>query len=596
MRKRPSCGSEKKFFVTEKATDLIACTSRVPNHLAKHKTNQIDGNGSACPKTKQSRIEVKAMDQCPDLISQLPEHIIHHILSFLHCKKDAARTSILSKRWRDVWFSYFILDFDERKFQNQDWKLHFYSNRLYRKIKKKNDMEVKRKSEVFRNFVDKTLQSHNEKKSVIRKFMLHLTSYDLELADHVDRWIDYAIKSNIQELDIYVPSKKTRCYHFPQSVFAATTITALRISGCKLGTCNDIKMFSLRKLWIGKIHIDEERIENFIVNCPLLEDLRLIHCSGLKTLLLSNNKIHRIDIHLCHALKKVEVLSPSLQKFWYHGKRSTHCKIDLAVCKSLKSLTLEDYYMKDDSFQNQLSSFPILEQLSLSKCCALQNITISSHLLKVLALRDCGQLKEADINTPNLLSFEYRGQKIPFSSLNPSPLREAKLYFEQPMLNYNDDFEFPFHELQNFLRKFDNSKGLKLVVRSKKNAIIHEDLREILVPRNFGLKLEVVKLSTSLEDILDNLLQTWHPETLSIVSSGTSNFPEQVHKKIVDRGEEPDCCKYKVSSNKCWRHFLMNVKAENLGDTEYKSDWVDWLKSSTDIVNQLSFFRLDWKQ
>ena len=72
--------------------------------------------------------------------------------------------------------------------------------------------------------------------------------------------------------------------------------------------------------------------------------------------------------------------------------------------------------------------FPVLEKLVLSNCNALKNITISCYQLKTLILRECKQLEEAVIDTPNLLSFEYKGDKMPFSSMNPSSLKEAKLY------------------------------------------------------------------------------------------------------------------------------------------------------------------------
>ncbi|KAF2323532.1 hypothetical protein GH714_035945 [Hevea brasiliensis] len=599
MTKQPLTRSEKKFLVTDKSTDLIECTSQAPNCHRKRKrkvSSRIDE--SASHKTKQNKIELKAMDQrsdSTDLISQLPEHIIHHILSLLRCGKDAARTSILSKRWRDIWASYLILEFDQRKFQKQERKLYYRSKRLYQRIKKRKDAAIKMKNEMFLNFVDGTLQSRIEQKSSIQKFMLHLTSYNLELSDLLNQWIGTTTKSNIQELDLYIPSKKNSSYYLPQTVFTARTLTALRISGCKLGACNYINMSNLQKLCIQKIHIDEEIIQNLILGCPLIDDMRLIYCSGLKTLLLSSNRLNRVDIHCCHGLKKVEVKSPSLQTFWYHGKGSMRCNINLAMCKSLKSLTLEDANITDDLLKNQLSNFPVLEQLILSNCDALHCVTISSHQLKTLVLRGCDELREANIDTPNLLSFEYRGSKIPFSSLNPSGLREAKLYFEPSTLHNVDGSGFSFNKLQNFLRKFDCSKGLKFIVRSKENIIVHEDLRDILVPQVFDLKLEIIKSSMSLEDILDNLLRTWHPETLTIVSSTTSDFPEQVYKKMVDRGEEPSCCKYNSLNNKCWQHFLMDANIENLDDTEIESDWITWLKSSATMVNQLTCLRLNWK-
>ena len=45
-------------------------------------------------------------------ISDLPEFIMHHILSFLP-RKEAVKTSLLSTKWNCVWSSFPILDFDQ---------------------------------------------------------------------------------------------------------------------------------------------------------------------------------------------------------------------------------------------------------------------------------------------------------------------------------------------------------------------------------------------------------------------------------------------------------------------------------------------------
>ena len=51
-----------------------------------------------------------------DRISELPEVIIHHILSFLSTKA-VAKTSLLSKRWKSFTISYPILEFNENYYQ-----------------------------------------------------------------------------------------------------------------------------------------------------------------------------------------------------------------------------------------------------------------------------------------------------------------------------------------------------------------------------------------------------------------------------------------------------------------------------------------------
>lgn len=60
--------------------------------------------------------ELKIMDETVDCISDLPIFIIHHIMSFLSAK-EAARTSILSKRWRQFQSSFPIFDFIQHNFR-----------------------------------------------------------------------------------------------------------------------------------------------------------------------------------------------------------------------------------------------------------------------------------------------------------------------------------------------------------------------------------------------------------------------------------------------------------------------------------------------
>ncbi|KAE9616202.1 hypothetical protein Lal_00017194 [Lupinus albus] len=52
---------------------------------------------------------------CHDRLGDLPDCLIHHILSFLETK-DAIRTCVLSKRWRHLWASVTCLNFSSKSF------------------------------------------------------------------------------------------------------------------------------------------------------------------------------------------------------------------------------------------------------------------------------------------------------------------------------------------------------------------------------------------------------------------------------------------------------------------------------------------------
>ncbi|CAI0550383.1 unnamed protein product [Linum tenue] len=49
-------------------------------------------------------------------MSELPEDVIHKILTRIEPSKEAAKTSVLSQRWANLWRSYPVLEFDDTQF------------------------------------------------------------------------------------------------------------------------------------------------------------------------------------------------------------------------------------------------------------------------------------------------------------------------------------------------------------------------------------------------------------------------------------------------------------------------------------------------
>lgn len=85
----------------------------------------------------QRKQRVHKLDYSPvsidafDLISQLPKHIIQHILFFMP-SKNAARTSVLSKTWRRAWISLPMCDFSCVQFclSRQHYETEEFVNRV----------------------------------------------------------------------------------------------------------------------------------------------------------------------------------------------------------------------------------------------------------------------------------------------------------------------------------------------------------------------------------------------------------------------------------------------------------------------------------
>ncbi|CAL1414600.1 unnamed protein product [Linum trigynum] len=51
-----------------------------------------------------------------DRISELPDDVIHKILTRVEPSKKAAKTSVLSQRWANLWRSYPVLEFHDTQF------------------------------------------------------------------------------------------------------------------------------------------------------------------------------------------------------------------------------------------------------------------------------------------------------------------------------------------------------------------------------------------------------------------------------------------------------------------------------------------------
>ncbi|XP_057504911.1 FBD-associated F-box protein At5g56370-like [Actinidia eriantha] len=543
LTRKPSTSKERKSFnIKQLRINSMDLTSQ---RKPKRKVLYIAKKGARVRKKRKIR-DANGMGERTDTvdrISELPEPIIHHILSFLRCPKDVTRTSVLSKKWRSIWASLLAFDFDQKSFKAQGGVLAD-----------------------FTRFVESSLLTRIAPLVCIQKFRLHMASFDSKIAHHIDSWLCAATAKNVKELEIYVEVKNRRRYTLPRVLLSAETLTSLKLYGCKLDNYNDIKLPNLLQLSIKNACINVDIIQSFISSCPWIADLRLIHCYGLDLLQISTlSKLDKLEVHECQGLKWVEIEVPNLQTFWYCGNNCKSCNIKLKCCKSLKSLTLKDTTMTDELFHDQISNCPVLEKLVLKECNALERITILSQKLKKLALIRCKKVSEVVVDAPNLHSFQYTGKRLVLFSMKTPELQEAKLYFEsmakgtskQPGGGKN----LRWLQLEEFLGKFNQSKKLKLVGRHDKHMLVSEELRDIRLFQVNDLKLEVISSSSNLEDILDGLLRTTHPETLSVVSPSNCEFLKLLHEKLINREENPSCCKY--YSRKCWRHYLKDVQVGN---------------------------------
>lgn len=361
-----------------------------------------------------------------DRISALPESLLHHILSFLSLE-DRIRTSMLSKRWKQVWHTYPNLEFSYTIF---------------------NDVNCRR---LMLKYLERTMRKRHIDMISTLKFALRVDMgflYHPKFETYISRCLCYAVASNVKEIKLELLFY-LKLYTLPPVVFSAKSLVALELQGCKLECFrSDVELSSLRKMSLSRVDVNDQVLENLIAGCPLIEHLNINACDGLKNLELSSPG--KLQIF------KVYNEGSELGRVYINGVNvhtadilmlPESCEINITSCKNLKCLNLFTLSITDEWLRNVLSELPRLEYLDITRCTKLRSINISSQCLKNLVIWIC-RLAKLKIDTPNLCIFKYKGNTISFAS-NVLALSETLL-----QLYCGDDDSGWFMKMIELIAKF----------------------------------------------------------------------------------------------------------------------------------------------
>ena len=390
------------------------------------------------------------MEQSVDRISQLPEAVVKHILSFLPTKQ-VVQSTLFSKTWKHAWTTFPILGFHKTFFESQS---------LYSRNKRK-DRDVQKKKADFQKFVERNLRSRSRKRLRIKKFSLSDCLVKPKSMSRVDRWVSFVVESDVEVLnlsfgwsDIY--------YRMPQTVLVAKSLTELTLHQCKLkSTCGDnISLSSLKKLFLFNVEADDLIIQNLLVGCPVIENMTFDFCFGIKSLkFLGLPKVLTIMVQSNVGLERLELETPNLYSLYINQKHLLS-ELNLLPCKNLRTLYLNTWNITQKWFDDHLSELPLLENFVLSSCYMLERIKISSHHLKSLELQLCHELVEVMIDAPKLCRLLYTGNAAISFSLNAFALLEAEYSMFGPY-GWDD-------KTIAFLSKMRNSLVFNLRIHSTK--------------------------------------------------------------------------------------------------------------------------------
>ncbi|KAI9157110.1 hypothetical protein LWI28_017114 [Acer negundo] len=202
-----------------------------------------------------------------DRLSNLPEHIIHHILSFMDTKH-AIQTSVLSKIWRYHWTHIYGLNLKCR------------SNRTTK----------------FKKFFLDVL--HHRKPSNLNGLRFHLNGK--KCWDLMRIILSYALSKSLEELD-------TNLTTLLQSFYRCQTLRTLKLCSCSgyLAASDLAVLSSLTLLTTLELHDVWLRDCEFFPSCLILENLSIIGCvMSLTTINVSAPRLVKLIISNFTSLEK----------------------------------------------------------------------------------------------------------------------------------------------------------------------------------------------------------------------------------------------------------------------------------------------------
>ncbi|KAM7480043.1 hypothetical protein LguiA_028256 [Lonicera macranthoides] len=273
-----------------------------------------------------------------DRISELPEGILVNIVSLLTIG-EAARTSILSHRWKKLWtFSTGSLDFDGKNVLEEII--------FFQKFELLKPERVK-----FVSWVNQILNAHTG--ATINELRVQF-DLDLSCGLDIDSWINFALQKRVRRLELFfkrVAIHWDDCYPFPEQC---------------LGNSNINFLTSLKLQFVG---VTQEILEYLLSNCPNLEFVCISNSPcllGLKIFPASCPKLEYLEIVHCHHLKFLEISAITLTSLTYSGPRIELC---LKNVPNLAALSFGGFYadniIRDKNFSRLSISLSQIAKLKL---------------------------------------------------------------------------------------------------------------------------------------------------------------------------------------------------------------------------------------
>ncbi|KAH0672175.1 hypothetical protein KY284_023262 [Solanum tuberosum] len=297
---------------------------------------------SPCTRSKSAR------DLRKSIISELPIGALHRILELMPIKY-AARSSILSKHWRQLWSTQPNLVFDPLFFQ-------YVSNT----------------KDSAASVIHKILLKHT---GDILGFHL-ISEADTLTQSDVNQFIIFASNHGIQKLTLKMANDEK--YVLPDSIFTCATLTHLKLSRCIFMLPDGTQFPNLISLQLEHSKIAGHRgLENKL-NLPVLETMELRFCVDVDSVYLVSPKLENFSIISSYTITfrcfSVNPIFTIIKHLCLNGtslEKLCSAYVEVKLCQPLKLQSLKicnfEIHLKVDETLNQRTELLSSYYLSTKK-------------------------------------------------------------------------------------------------------------------------------------------------------------------------------------------------------------------------------------